>query len=203
MTPRKRAPGGGRKPKGSKAMRSQLTIRIPDDTRAQLEASARRSGKNLTDELLWRLRWSFAKEREEKRDPATRALTYLISTVADYAHFDDFLSKQWHRNRFLFRAFRVAVDSLLSVLEPPGEMTPPSLPPLPGGQSWPQTPEAWGGKHAERIFLALYQHSPSSEDWKLAAKKLPSEAVRRLQDRSYTFSNVRRDLGIDLNPKGE
>src|SRR6516165_455129 len=53
---RKRAPGGGRKPKGAAPMRSQLTIRMPDDLRTELEAAARKRGHNLTDELLWRLR---------------------------------------------------------------------------------------------------------------------------------------------------
>ena len=73
---RKRAPGGGRKPKGPVAARSQLTVRMPDDLRAELEAAARRRNRNLTDELIGRIRVSFAREHEQKRDPATRALLF-------------------------------------------------------------------------------------------------------------------------------
>jgi hypothetical protein len=72
----KRAPGGGRKPKGPVAARSQLTVRITDDLRAELEAAARRRNRNLTDELIGRIRVSFAREHEQKRDPATRALLF-------------------------------------------------------------------------------------------------------------------------------
>ena len=73
---RKRAPGGGRKPKGPVAARSQLTVRMPDELRAELEAAARRRNRNLTDELIGRIRGSFAREHEQKRDPATRALLF-------------------------------------------------------------------------------------------------------------------------------
>jgi hypothetical protein len=96
---------------------------MPDDLRSELEASARKRGRNLTDELLGRLRSSFAREHEQKRDPATRALNYLISKVAELTHLG--LPVKWHQDPFMFRAFKLAVGALLDALEPSGEMRTP------------------------------------------------------------------------------
>jgi hypothetical protein len=127
MTPRKRAPGGGRKPKGPAPMRSQLTIRIPEDTRTQLEAAARRNRKTLSDELLWRLRSSFSRERDERRDPAMRGLCHLIAELAHHVvgiHAAEGISRyevwDWRSDAFFYRAFKVAVIRLLDALEPTG-----------------------------------------------------------------------------------
>jgi len=120
---RQRAPGGGRKPKGTTPMRSQLTVRIPDELRAELEASAKRRGRNLSDELIGRLVASFSRERELKLDPTTRHLNFLFSKLAWEAH-RGFRGK-WHQNPFMFRAFKLAVAKLLDALEPSGEIKSP------------------------------------------------------------------------------
>src|SRR5262245_44631170 len=101
---RKRAPGGGRKPKGAVAA-GLVAVRMQDDLRAQLDAAAKKRGYTLTDEVLGRLRASFAREREQRRDRAMRALGFLIATVADVAHLGGRLNKQWHRDPFMFQAF--------------------------------------------------------------------------------------------------
>jgi hypothetical protein len=95
---------------------------MPDDLRTELEAAAKRRGKNLTDELCGRLLASFAREHEQKRDPATRALCFLISELGKTTHFG---ARKWHRDPFLFRAFRLAVANLLEALEPAGKLKPP------------------------------------------------------------------------------
>jgi hypothetical protein len=65
MVKRKRAPGGGRKRLGA-SVAQNLTIRVDDDLRGQLEAAAiarQKRNWNLTQEILLRLRTSLSNER--------------------------------------------------------------------------------------------------------------------------------------------
>jgi hypothetical protein len=94
---------------------------MPDDVRVELEAAARRRGHNLTDELIGRLRSSFNREDEQQRDPVTRALASLISAIGRNVNI--YRSKEWHRDPFAFRAFKLGVAKLLDLLEPRGEIT--------------------------------------------------------------------------------
>jgi len=120
---RKRAPGGGRKPTGSSAARP-LTIRMDDDIRRQLDAAVgrqklRKPQWNLSQEILWRLRVSLHEEHEgERRDPALRALCFLISQLAH--HVVGPLPTDWRSNLFFYTAFKIAVHQLLDALDPPG-----------------------------------------------------------------------------------
>ena len=86
---RKRKPGAGRKPAGPfKNNTAQLTIRMPDGLRDKLENSAKKKGRNLTQELLWRLEWSYRKQAEEEfKPPATRAICFLIGEIAEQIAF--------------------------------------------------------------------------------------------------------------------
>jgi hypothetical protein len=130
---RKRAPGGGRKPKGDTTRTAQLTVRVPKAMRSQLELGARERGWTLTDELMWRLRNSFNREREERRDPAIRALSYLIAELAHHvasgAYMGDreFALYSWRRSPFCYRALKIAVGKLFDALEPPGPVTLPTI----------------------------------------------------------------------------
>jgi hypothetical protein len=120
---RKRAPGAGRKPKqGPRA--SPLSLRMSADIRAGLEVSAaqRKQGKGwtLSEEILHRLRLSFDRERNEKRDQATRALCYLLAeTIAAVARNAE---PNWRSDPWSFRAIKLAFDQILDALEPIGEM---------------------------------------------------------------------------------
>jgi hypothetical protein len=194
---RKRAPGGGRKPKGAAPMRSQVNVRMPDDIRAQLEAAARKRRRNVSEELLARLRVSFARERELDRKPATRALNYLISAIADLhaesaIRYGRLPKRPWTRDPFLFRSFKLTVARLLEVLEPPGD------------------PQSFDNKHGDRTADLLPFDAPddmadfASKEllWSLSvphhvilrgdAKILDDEDKQEL----YALSNVRRDLGL-------
>jgi len=127
---RKRKPGGGRKPKLGTAMRSKLTVRMPDDLRDQLEAAALKRDRGLSDELHARLRLSFDKERERKRDPATRHLCNLVAVIARQVQFmakPKSTSKEWQQDPFTFRTFKIAVAKVLDTLEPPGKIPPPTI----------------------------------------------------------------------------
>src|SRR3974390_1784966 len=117
---RRRATGAGRNPSAPfRHSAAQLTVRMPDDMRARLDAAARKKGWSLSQELLWRLRVSFEKENyRDQRDPATRALCFLIAETAQRVHFN--VPLEWQRNPFLFKAFKLAVATLLDALQPPG-----------------------------------------------------------------------------------
>jgi len=225
----KRAPGGGRKPKGPVAARSQLTVRMPNDVRAELEAAARRRNRNLTDELIGRIRVSFAREHEQRRDPATRALLFLISQLAEQVHLNSPI--EWHQNPFMFRAFKLAVARLLDALEPSGKIQPPYedvgrafLEVARGAKEKPapvlvqsqwfvdqyQTPEKTAAVVADsilRLFLGgsstLNEHVPYLRD--LAAKHPENEIYKGLFDNllrdRYRMSDARRAL--QLKPKSQ
>jgi hypothetical protein len=75
--------------------------------------------------VVVRLQASLQRQREEERRPAaTRALGFLLAGIAEGVSFGH---PRWHRNRFAFRAFRLALGRLLEALEPAGEMTLPSM----------------------------------------------------------------------------
>jgi hypothetical protein len=119
---RKRAPGGGRKRFGQ-SVAQNLTIRIDDDLRDQLvvtatERAKRNSRWNLSQEILLRLRQSLGKEQEERRNPFIRDACLLIARIAeDLARGQ----QQWHRNPFIFEAFKLAVMQLFDEIQPSGE----------------------------------------------------------------------------------
>src|SRR5262245_17660810 len=121
---RKRAPGGGRKPKGEfSQLSSTLTIRIPDDMRKQLEDEAAAKGDSMAQRLLCHLRQSFNRERDKKRDPALQGLLLMIANIAEVlSHLEGPKSEfgtYWLTNWFTFRAFKVAAHHLLEALEEP------------------------------------------------------------------------------------
>src|SRR5215510_10841516 len=123
---RKRAPGGGRKAKAGPT--SSLTFRIPDDLRKHLEREAAEKAVNVSDRLLWHLRRSFNRQRDEERDPALQGLLVLIARLAEDIAGGEYTAnkeaRSWHRREwridlFNFRAFKFAVKKLLDTLEEP------------------------------------------------------------------------------------
>jgi Arc-like DNA binding domain len=125
--PRKRAAGGGRKPKGDFAgLSSPLSIRMPTDLRKELEAAARDSGKSITQELLRRLNDSFQRDRNKKRDPASRALCYLLAELIELVKVNMGEDRQqWRADPFAFQSIKLGFAQILDALEPKGEIKPP------------------------------------------------------------------------------
>ena len=187
---RKRAPGGGRKPSGPFAKNAaQLTIRMPADMRKQLERSAayRRNGAGwkLTQEMLYRLQRSFDREQDEKRDPAARALGYLLAEVISFVAstkrpFGELVTRDgdtkffpnsnWRSDPFAFHAIRLAFNLILDALQPTGAMRPPRTAEQPlDGEAWilgerfpipANTPEALA-KSIRDIILFRLAREPS------------------------------------------
>jgi hypothetical protein len=208
----KRAPGGGRKPSGLFARNAaQLTIRMPADMRAELEGAAEKRGWSLTQELLWRLRVSLSKTREDRRDPATRAFCYLISEVSEKVGTQGGKLRTWHRDPFLFRAFRLGIAKLLESLEPAGEVRSPYAKLKPHGslQQWLvdkyRTPETAANDSAADTLHKLLHSAPLTEERKnlfrtLDLPELPGigeQLVEMFEDEFYGMSDARRDLGIE------
>src|SRR5262245_20459249 len=128
---RKRAPGGGRKAKAGPT--SSLTFRIPGDMRKQLEREAAEKEFNVSDRLLWHLRRSFNRQRDEERDPALQGLLVLIARLAEGVSDGEYvpdknlrsrLRREWRTDLFQFRAFKFAVKKVLDTLEEPPESSP-------------------------------------------------------------------------------
>jgi hypothetical protein len=142
---RKRAPGGGRKPKGEfDRLSTAVTTRMPEELRERLVAAADKNDRSITQEILRRLHDSFAHDRNKGREPAMRALCFLIAEVATQvvSPFNDEGDKKfwldegkkkgidvffpdWRSDPFYFRAFKLAVVQLLDALQPPGEVIAP------------------------------------------------------------------------------
>ena len=110
---RKRAKGGGRKSRAGPT--SSLTFRIPDDLRRELEVEA--NGESLSERLIWHLRRSINRKRDEERGPALQGLLLLIARLVEEIaggelmpdrHIRSQWQSQWRTNLFKFRAFKVA-----------------------------------------------------------------------------------------------
>jgi hypothetical protein len=225
---RKRAPGGGRKPKGEFAgLASPLSIRMPAEMRTQLEAAARRSGRSLSQELLTRLDGSLNKDRNKAIDPAMRALCFLFSSLAYSVHWN---MPSWRSDRFLFGAIKIGIGKLLDALEPSGEMKLPDFwrayadmlideGRLPVNEKLMkvqdalresiipaiQSPEAMAD-HAVWVTLQNYA-SPRPQNWEAlrglasmpAGAEIGGKILKHQEDLYYGMKDARNDLRI----KGE
>jgi hypothetical protein len=140
MMARKKHPGG-RKPQGEYSeLAVHMSMRMPKQMHKRLTAEARARKRSATQELLRRLDNSFKEDERRARDPALKALLYLIAQLAEsvgVSHvkvlFDPVQRaeklSEWRTDPFQFKAFKAAVHALLAVLpEPPGE--PKRQPPM-------------------------------------------------------------------------
>jgi hypothetical protein len=220
---RRRAAGGGRKPRGEfSRLASTLSIRMPADMRARLEASAARrqngNGWVLTQEILHRLQRSFDREREEQRDPASRALCYLLAQVIATAA-TSVRPRDWRSDPFAFRAIKLAFAQILDALEPPGEIRAPSPTedtaklfgkedPFAGLSIWGvpgsnrfivggSTPEDLARFTRDVILMRLDEPAPETDPEFSTTVSI----TRAQQDFEFGMKDARRDLEIRKEPK--
>lgn len=213
----KRAPGGGRKPSGPFKLNSaQLTVRMPDDMRGELERAAHKRGWSLTQELLWRLRASLTREdHEQHQDRALRAICFLISEMTRKnlctgelwyrdAHTER-AGGPWHKDPFIFTAFRLAVAKLLKGLQPSGDLHQPGTK---SGRDFYSisTPESLAGEAAKEILSDLFYSRPQEtenlkafiQSWRLPyMPQFGERMVEELERQGNTMTRARKDLGID------
>jgi len=179
MSKRKRAPGGGRKPRGDfSQLTAPLSIRMPTEMREQLRSAARAQGRSVSQELLRRVQDSFHRDRDRARDPAMRALCFLIAQLA--CEVSGFVTEggtplyDWRSVPFFFRSFKLAVGHLLDAIEPGGEIYPPTIETI------------FNGEHANTLNEALFGSYQSPE----ARAKVAAETVLRLLHRKPTSSKM-------------
>lgn len=223
---RKRAKGGGRKPKGPfSELTSPLSIRMPSSLREELESAAQASGKNVSQELLRRLSDTFSRDREKTRDPEMQALCFLIAETARQAvgiPISDQLKStnalNWRNNPFFFRAFKTAVGTLLDALEPAGPIIPPKIKfnfkptahnttAVAGGalndliKSY-ETPEA-RGQYAAGYILNSLQTIPhlSPDEREQELQRLAEISSPAFSREFYGMANAARDIRINEEKK--
>jgi hypothetical protein len=224
---RKRAPGGGRKPKGEfSQLTSSLTIRIPDDMRKQLESEAAIGGHSVAQTLLWHLRQSFDRKRAKERDPALAGLILLIDSLAGRLSGSDALVRSldnseagkaarselqalWRINSFRFRAFKFAVGKLLAALEePPDEgLDPITKKRLKEWEKFPVTkpaleahksPEALGAWVFAGLWEGAHRTAPLSEAEREVFRKYP--LIGELIERNF-YALPKALKALELKPK--
>jgi hypothetical protein len=139
---RKRKPGGGRKPKGPIRAKSEVfTTRITPETRRAIEREAKRSEQSISQfaERLLMLGLEARRRRENYR--SIRAFCFLIEQLAldmgggrwmDASQFEGPKRKpveraqdEWRTEPFYYKAFTIAVASLLDALKPKGNIEAP------------------------------------------------------------------------------
>src|SRR5215510_3323980 len=123
---RKRAPGGGRKPRGKYSnLSATLTMRMPNDLRQQLEVAADKRGESLAQEMIRRLHHSLRREMDVKRDPAPRAMCFLLAQVIETVGLN-VRPREWRADPFAYQTMKLAFNHIVDALAPPGEIKPPS-----------------------------------------------------------------------------
>jgi hypothetical protein len=198
MTNKKRAPGGGRKPKGPiPGNTGWLQARIREDLRSQLEQAAARNGRSLSQEAQFRLAESFSLPTELQRKwgpPDVRVLARLVSLVVRSVHvqvgahpFSDAGDLAWYRNPFTHVAVAAAIAELLAHQRPAGPVEAPSAVKEFAKRSPQQaTPEGIGQMCAMGVLNQLATAEP--------APKSPG-AGAHYGDSHYVFPDIRTILG--------
>jgi len=209
----KRQSGAGRPSKGDfTKLASVLSVRMPADMRAKLETAAARrhngEGWSLTQEMLHRLQRSFDRERDERRDPASRSLCYLLAEVVSAVAGNTAEPGQWRFDPFAFRAIKLAFTQILEALEPKGEIRAPEPEegnPFaafwggPGGSHTftigGKTPEDMGTFIRDVILMRLSE-SPADDEPVATASRPRSQ-----QEFEFGMSDARRHLRPTKEPK--
>jgi hypothetical protein len=209
---RKRAAGGGRKPKGPIGGNTGwLQARITEELRTRLEHAASENARSLSQEAQVRLQESFdlpAEIRKAWGPPDVKALAQLVSRVVRSVQssvsgnpFEEAGPLAWHRNPFTHAAVRVAIETLLAHYKPDGPIeTPPEVEKRarfiePQHSETMTTPESVGLSCALGLLsqLATYSRPP----YPLPAKAKDADA--KYAEGFYAFPNILRDL--DKEPK--
>jgi hypothetical protein len=157
---------------------------------------------------LWN---SFNRDREKSRDPALRALCFLIGEIAENVVCPVGLRVAdqrplWRSNPFLFRAFKLAVGKLLNPLAPAGELKCPVNLEIGNGveldfvdNNW-ETPEALSNYVVADIWTALHGTTPAQRRYEEMRRAIEQSDRDRRTDRraydTYEMQDARRDLQI-------
>jgi hypothetical protein len=114
MPKRKRAPGGGAKPRGPfKGKSATLTTRITPETRAELEHSAQKQGRSLSQEVEFRLKAFVGQTRKPAH---IRSLAEAVSVLV--TRIEQRTGRRWLNDPFTADAARQGITALLTRISP-------------------------------------------------------------------------------------
>lgn len=117
---RRRAPGGGRKPKGEISGKgAAFSTRITAETRRTLQEAADRHGRSVSQEAEIALRSYLAKPSGE---PRNRALAFIVGHLAE--NIEARTGKNWREDVFTGMALHSAIEAALVYLVPERQPTP-------------------------------------------------------------------------------
>lgn len=186
--PRKRAPGGGRKPQGEFSKKSsQLATRVTLETRRGLDAAAKKSGRSLSQEVERRLRDSLKGSAKAVRDRPTAALAYLVTRLAELLNA---ISKHpWNSNRWCIETLKFAVTALLDQVPADESDRPAHLGAF--------TPEILGTALGLQIFHNVERADPDGD----VSTTWPEEFRANFEMAALAFSDVRRDFDIPFTSR--
>jgi hypothetical protein len=192
---RKRAEGGGRKPRGEfRGKSAALSTRITEATREALDRAAAASGRSLSQEIELRLRHSIAPD--EERGTHIKAAGELTKLAAE--EIERVTGAHWLTDRFTADAVRHAVDQVLSHFAPPTDAElrlPPGIEqsvavmPSELGEAY-KRPASLGLMEALRLIALIErprEKAPPPNEW--------SDPFN--PDPIFRFWQLHRDLGLN------
>jgi hypothetical protein len=233
---RKRGPGGGRKAKGPFRGKGEwFSTRITPETRAALEhevAASKQSISQVAERLL--VLGLEAKRRRDSYKPL-RALCFVIERTAlaisggrwldptdpsfkkstYHAKSGDLLFNAWRTDPFYYRAFRLAVSSLLTALEPKGEIRNPSFVEVIDDvvledpaikelmKRTYESPENYAAYIFSNIWRELNRASALTESEKYHMGYGRNPVGQAMLADFYNMRDARHDLGLDTQSEGE
>ena len=201
---KRRAPGGGRKPKSPRERKGiQLQLRIDDSLRATLEAQGRVSGGMSAVALRW-LGEGYHAERERKRDKRMRALCYVIaeiaSTVCSFKYEGDTPALDWRTNPFAFETLKLVIIKFLDEIKPKGKIKSPAKEyPVLEDHLNPWGPHSTPTKRADdvaEIILHNFFNAKQFDVEKMFGVGLDDKTRASLQHAVYGMSDAQKDLLI-------
>jgi hypothetical protein len=188
---RKRRPGAGRKPKGVIHGKTEtFSTRITPGTREALEREVAASGHSISQVAERLLVLGLEAKRLRSSNKAIRALCFVIERIArevtggtwinptapesnkspGHRESVERLLDEWRTDPFRYRTFKLAVGSLLTALEPKGEIRSP---------------------FATELIDSIVKDDPAMNELMKRTYESPENLA------AYIFSNIWRDINRD------
>ena len=173
-TNQKRPRGRPPQPEGVRR-RSNLTLRIRDETKAALERNAADNGRSLSEEAETLLDQALRSPQllEQAFDlaldrPGAGLLMALVRVIRDVARGAAFVTTNresgddWFNSPYAFEQVSRAITTMLEAVRPEGDVTPPPPPDWAPGPATAEKLRIWGDYGAQQILAAVVGRT---ENW--------------------------------------
>ncbi|MEQ9642504.1 MAG: hypothetical protein RIM84_20925 [Alphaproteobacteria bacterium] len=139
--PKEKPRGRGRPPLNpAERRRNNVTIRMRDALKDQLQADANANGRSLSEEIEVRLEASFGAD-DTAVGGAIEIIARVMRETGQHAGFtvDRTLegASEWYLDPFAFDQAAQGVHQVIEALRPPGKIVPPKFPKTPKGSDAP------------------------------------------------------------------